>query len=86
MIMRVKAIFCVAGPVGRGAVQEAILRTENGEEVYTIGSDFDQYNIGVYQGDKSVVLTSAAKRYSDAAYNMIMSISSDNFREAKKYI
>ncbi len=67
----VKAIFCAAGGVGVGAINEAKSRATNGEMVYIIGVDADQYGDGVYEGEKSVILTSALKRVDNAAYNMI---------------
>ena len=67
----VKAIFTAAGTVGVGAVNEAKARALKGEEVWTIGVDVDQYNDGVYDNGKSVMLTSAMKKLSQASFNMI---------------
>jgi basic membrane protein A len=67
----VKAIFCAAGGVGVGAINEAKTRAKAGEEVWIVGVDVDQYNDGIYEGDKSVILTSAMKRIDQAAYDMI---------------
>lgn len=67
----VKAIFAAAGGVGIGAINEAKTRTQAGTPVWVIGVDSDQYNVGVYEGEKSVILTSALKRVDQAAYDMI---------------
>ncbi|MGG5462185.1 BMP family ABC transporter substrate-binding protein [Clostridium sp. B9] len=67
----VKAIFCAAGGVGVGAIQEAKNRTASGKQAWIIGVDVDQYNDGIYEGDKSVILTSAVKRIGNASYDMI---------------
>ncbi len=67
----VKAIFCAAGGVGVGAIQEAKNRTASGKEAWIIGVDVDQYDDGIYEGDKSVILTSAIKRIDHASYDMI---------------
>lgn len=67
----VKAIFCSAGGVGVGAIQEAKNRVASGKEAWIIGVDVDQYEDGIYEGDKSVILTSAVKRIDHASYDMI---------------
>ena len=67
----VKAIFAAAGGVGVGVVNEAKQRATNGEEVWVIGVDVDQYYDGEYEDGKSVVLTSAIKKIKQATYSMI---------------
>jgi len=67
----VKAIFTAAGGVGVGAINEAKSRAKSGEEVWIVGVDVDQYADGIYEGDKSIILTSAMKRIDVAAYDMI---------------
>ncbi|MGL5352074.1 MAG: BMP family lipoprotein [Clostridium sp.] len=67
----VKAIFCSAGGVGGGAINEAKARALKGEEAWIIGVDVDQYTHGVYEGEKSVILTSAMKKIDKAAYDII---------------
>ncbi|MFD2443582.1 BMP family protein [Bacillus sp. CGMCC 1.16607] len=67
----VKVIFAAAGGVGVGAINEAKTRVKAGEEVWMVGVDVDQYADGIYEGDKSVVLTSATKKIDHAAFNMI---------------
>ncbi len=65
-----KAVFCAAGGVGVGAINEAKARAKTGRKVWIIGVDVDQYADGIYEGDKSVILTSAMKRIDTAAYDM----------------
>ena len=67
----VKAIFCAAGGVGVGAITEAKSRVEAGKEAWIIGVDVDQYNDGLLSNGKSVILTSATKKISQAAFDMI---------------
>jgi basic membrane protein A len=68
----VKAIFCAAGGVGVGAINEAKARATAGKlNNWIIGVDSDQYAQGIYSGEKSIILTSALKRVDEAAYNMI---------------
>lgn len=67
----VDVIFAAAGGVGVGAINEAKTRARAGAEVWIVGVDVDQYAEGIYEGDKSIILTSAMKRIDQAAYDMI---------------
>ena len=67
----VKVIFAAAGATGMGAITEAKTRAVNGEEAWVIGVDCDQYADGIYEGNKSVILTSAVKKVEKASYNMV---------------
>lgn len=67
----VKAVFCAAGGVGVGGINEAKARAAGGEEVWIVGVDVDQYADGIYSGDNSVIITSAMKKIDQAAYDMI---------------
>lgn len=67
----VDIIFSPAGLVGIGAIDEAKNRVINGEEVWAIGIDTDQYDIGLLDSGKSVILTSAIKRVDLATYQAI---------------
>ena len=69
----VDVIFCAAGGVGVGAINEAKIRAAAGEDVWIVGVDTDQYDVGVYEGGNSVILTSAVKKIDAAAYDMIRS-------------
>ncbi|WP_413376149.1 BMP family lipoprotein [Alkalihalobacillus sp. 1P02AB] len=55
-------IYHAAGGSGNGLITEAINRARNGENVWAIGVDQDQYEDGIYDGEKSVMLTSMVKR------------------------
>jgi basic membrane protein A len=67
----VKAIFAAAGGVGVGVINEAKARASQGQEVWVVGVDVDQYNDGIFSGTRSVILTSAMKRVDSAAFEMI---------------
>lgn len=67
----VKVIFAAAGGVGVGAINEAKTRVQGGEEVWMVGVDVDQYADGIYEGEKSVILTSAMKKLNQVSIDMI---------------
>jgi len=67
----VSVIFAAAGGVGVGAINEAKSRAKSGEEVWIVGVDVDQYADGLFDGKKSIILTSAMKRIDIAAYDMV---------------
>jgi len=75
----VDAVFCAAGGVGVGAINEAKNRAKSGEKVWIIGVDVDQYSEGIYEGDKSIVLTSAMKRIDNASFDMVAAELKGNF-------
>lgn len=75
----VKAIFCAAGGVGVGAINEAKARATKGDSVWIIGVDVDQYAEGIYADGKSVILTSAMKKIDAVSYDMIKSELEGNF-------
>jgi basic membrane protein A len=68
----VNVIFCAAGGVGVGAINEAKARAKSGSDVWIVGVDVNQYADGIYEGDNSVILTSAMKKIDVAAYDMIV--------------
>ncbi|MBN2853225.1 MAG: BMP family ABC transporter substrate-binding protein [Clostridia bacterium] len=76
----VDAIFCAAGGVGVGAINEAKQRANNGEKVWIIGVDVDQYSEGIYDGTKSIILTSAMKKIDQASYDMILDETFNRFQ------
>jgi basic membrane protein A len=61
-------IYHAAGGTGNGLIKEAKDRVQNGQDVWAIGVDKDQYADGIYEGEKSVMLTSMIKRVDTAAY------------------
>ena len=75
----VKVIFCAAGDVGIGCINEAKSRAKAGRKVWVVGVDRDQYWDGIYEGNKSVILTSAVKRVDQAAFAMIKALKEDKF-------
>jgi basic membrane protein A len=79
----IKAIFCAAGGVGAGAINEAKARAKAGKEAWIIGVDVNQYSEGIYEGEKSVILTSAMKKIDTAAYDMIKAEKENTFKGAQ---
>lgn len=78
-------IYHAAGNTGNGAITAAKDRTNAGNEVFVIGVDRDQYEDGIYSGDKSVILTSALKRVDVAAESVSKSVLDGTF-EAKTLV
>lgn len=67
----VDCIFIAAGKAGSGALTEARLRRANGEDIWAVGSEYSQANEGIYDGNNSVIITSAMKRWGDAVIDMV---------------
>lgn len=72
-------IYHAAGGTGNGLFSEAKNRVLNGEEVWAIGVDKDQYEDGIYEGDKSIVLTSMMKRVDVASYTVCENVLNEEF-------
>ncbi len=70
----VDVIFAAAGGVGVGAINEAKSRAKTGEAAWIVGVDVNQYADGIYEGDTSIILTSAMKRIDTSAYDMIKAV------------
>lgn len=79
----VKVIFCAAGDVGIGSINEAKARVRSGHKVWVVGVDRDQYWDGIYEENESVVLTSAVKRVDQAAFAMIQALNEGKFPGGK---
>ncbi|MBS4804266.1 MAG: BMP family ABC transporter substrate-binding protein [Clostridium sp.] len=75
----VKAIFTAAGGVGVGAINEAKARATKGEDVWIIGVDVDQYEDGMMENGKSIILTSAVKKIDEATFDIIKDDLDGNF-------
>ncbi len=73
-------VFHAAGGTGNGLIKEAMDRVKNGEDVWACGVDKDQYEDGIYEGEKSVVLTSMMKKVDVAAYDVAKSVLNDEFK------
>ncbi|MDR1781634.1 MAG: BMP family ABC transporter substrate-binding protein [Bacilli bacterium] len=64
-------IFVAAGQAGNGVIDSAKEKVKDqGKDVWVIGVDRDQYEDGIYEGDKSVILTSMVKRADVATYDV----------------
>ncbi|WLD95212.1 BMP family protein [Alkalihalobacillus sp. AL-G] len=74
-------IYHAAGGTGAGVFTEAINRKKNGEDVWVIGVDRDQFAEGVYdkEKNKSVTLTSMVKRVDTAVYEVSTQTMEGNF-------
>ena len=75
----VDVILVAAGTTGVGAITEVKARASQGEAVWTIGVDVDQYQEGVYAEGKSVMLTSAMKYLDQATYTTIKAFTEGEF-------
>lgn len=72
-------IYHAAGGTGNGLIKEAKDRVQNGNDVWAIGVDKDQYADGIYEGDNSVILTSMMKRVDEAAYQVSELVLNEEF-------
>ena len=72
-------IYHAAGGTGNGLIKEAKDRRTNGDDVWAIGVDKDQYEDGIYDGEKSAILTSMTKRVDVAAYDVAERTMNDDF-------
>lgn len=80
----IDVIHAAAGGVGVGAITEAKTRRTNGDNVWMVGVDVDQYNDGLLDDGTSVILTSAMKRIDVAAYEYIEDFLNDEFPGGQK--
>ncbi len=80
----IDVIFAAAGGVGYGVINEAKTRTASGDEVFIIGVDVDQYNSGLIEDGRSVILTSAIKRIDTVTYYIIENYLNGNFNGGQK--
>lgn len=75
----VGVIYHAAGATGNGVIKEAKDRRLNGQNVWVIGVDKDQYEEGIYDGTHSVTLTSMLKGVSTAAYDVSKMVYENKF-------
>lgn len=75
----VDIIFSAAGATNDGVLNSAKTVTNNQQDAWVIGVDRDMYDAGLYQNEKSVVLTSALKQVGEAAKLGIESVMNKNF-------
>ncbi len=73
-------IYHAAGGTGIGVIQEAATRRDAGEDVWVIGVDTNQYELGKYGTEgKSAVLTSMLKGVDIASYNASKDLAEGKF-------
>jgi len=75
----VYSIFCAAGASGNGAIAQAKEYRSAGRNVWVIGVDIDQYEDGIYAGNRSAVLTSMIKRVDSAVRYALKSVERGTF-------
>lgn len=73
-------VFTAAGGVNAGVVEAAKDQMTKGNTAWVIGVDRDMYEDGIYEGDKSVILTSAVKEVGNAASNGLALQFDGNFK------
>ncbi len=73
-------IMHAAGGVGVGAINETKTRASEGDEVYIVGVDVDQYEEGLLADGRSVILTSAMKYLGEATYRQLEAIENGSFK------
>ncbi len=79
-------IFAAAGGVGIGVIYEGKERRTNGEDVWVVGIDSDQYEDGEISNGDSVILTSVIKNISAATYTAIDEIITNDFKGGQSII
>ena len=75
----VYAIFSAAGGTGGGTIAQAKEYRIQGKDVWAIGVDSDQYEDGIYSGNKSAVLTSMIKRVETSTLMALETIDTNTF-------
>lgn len=63
-------VYHAAGNAGNGLIKEAKDRRMNGQDVWAMGVDRDQYADGIYADNKSAILTSMVKKVDVVAYDI----------------
>jgi basic membrane protein A and related proteins len=76
----VYAIFSAAGGTGNGTIAQAKEYRIQGKNVWAIGVDSDQYEDGIYSGEKSAVLTSMVKRVETSTKYALTAVSDKSFK------
>jgi basic membrane protein A and related proteins len=76
----VYAIYSAAGGTGNGTIAQAKEYRMGGKNVWAIGVDSDQYADGIYEGQKSAVLTSMIKRVESATLYALKSLENNTFK------
>ncbi len=67
----IKCLFTDGGKTAAGVFEMAKRLRGSGEDVWVIGSGIDQFNNGIYEGNRSITLTSAVSRVGSAISKII---------------
>lgn len=67
----VKCVLLSARATGTGGLIEAKYLRANGQDVWVVGTDTDLFTPGVYDGNNSVTLTTAMRRYAEGVFRDI---------------
>lgn len=73
------AIYSAAGGTGNGTIAQAKEYRMGGKNVWAIGVDSDQYADGIYEGQKSAVLTSMIKRVETASVYALKAVEANTY-------
>ena len=76
----VYAIFSAAGGTGNGTIAQAKEYRVQGKNVWAIGVDSDQFQDGIYTGNKSAVLTSMLKRVETSTLVALKAVQAGTFK------
>jgi basic membrane protein A len=76
----VYAIFSAAGSSGNGTIAQAKEYRAQGRNVWAIGVDLDQYDMGLYTDSDSAVLTSMLKRVDNATIYGLNAVKNKTFK------
>jgi basic membrane protein A len=76
----VYAIFSAAGGTGNGTIAQAKEYRAQGRNVWAIGVDSDQFEDGIYEGNKSAVLTSMLKRVENSSLFALNAVKNGTFK------
>jgi basic membrane protein A len=75
----VYAIFSAAGGTGNGTIAQAKEYRLQGKNVWAIGVDSDQFEDGLYSGNKSAVLTSMLKKVENSSIYCLNAVKDGTF-------
>jgi basic membrane protein A len=75
----VYAIYSAAGESGNGTIAQAKEYRASGRNVWAVGVDSDQHDLGLYNGSESAVLTSMLKRVETSLIYGLEAVKDDTF-------
>jgi basic membrane protein A len=75
----VYAIFSAAGGTGNGTIAQAKEYRLQGKNIWAIGVDSDQFEDGIYEGNKSAVLTSMLKKVENSSLYCLNAVKNGTF-------